>query len=110
MTLFFRRTERRIPKRMEVKLFDPERRGIEITPTIDISIHGARVVSKNFWRPNETISVHSMGGNIYSHARVVHCQALKDRSYAVGLEMSNPTSDWIELNELPPPKRPSSDS
>jgi hypothetical protein len=95
---------------MMVQLFDPERLGIEMTPTIDISRHGARVVSKNFRRPNENISVHSMAGNIYSHARVVHCQALMDRSYAVGLALTDPTSDWIELNELPPPKRQPSDS
>jgi PilZ domain len=92
---------------MLVKLFDPEIRGIEITPTIDISSHGARVVSKNFWQTNENISVHSMDGSTYSSARVVHCQFLKDHSYAVGLELADPSPEWLEFNEqlLHPPKR-----
>ncbi len=80
-----------------MRLFDPEKRGIEMALTIDISLHGACVVSKNFWQPNENISVHSMGGDIYSHARVVHCQTLKDRAYAVGLELVDPLPEWLEI-------------
>lgn len=95
---------------MLVRLFDPEKRDSEISLTIDVSSHGARVVSKKFWQPNLDIVVHSMGGSMYSRARVVHCQSFKDRSYTVGLELTDPTSDWIESNGQPleTPKRQTS--
>jgi len=85
---------------MLLRLFDPEKHDFEITLTIDISHHGACVVSKNSWPLNVSISVHAMGGGMYSYARVAHCRSVKDRSYyAVGLELTDPSPDWIESNE-----------
>jgi hypothetical protein len=91
---------------MPLRLFDPEKREFLITLTIDISRHGACVMSKNSWQPNANISVHSMGGSLYSSARVAHCRSLKDSSYyAVGLELVDPSPDWIEFDEQLSPKR-----
>jgi PilZ domain len=93
------RAEWRIPKRMLVKLSDPEKSDFEITRTVDISGHGARVVSKRSWRPNLQLSVLSISGKLYSFARVAHCQSREDGSYAVGLELFRPSADWAEVNE-----------
>jgi hypothetical protein len=79
---------------MFVNLFSADYPTSEVAPTIDISFHGARVVTKTFWRPNQQISVRSIRGRFYSRARVVHCERYSGDSFVVGLEISNPEGDW----------------
>jgi hypothetical protein len=88
------RAETRIPKRMLVRLWNPENAGLEITPTIDISRHGAQVVSKRFWQPNDQLLVRSIRGGLYARARVAHYRSLTNDSYMVGLHLYRPTRDW----------------
>ena len=88
------RKEQRIPLRMFVNLSSPGNPSSEIAPTIDISCHGARVVTRRKWRPDEHLSVRSIRGNLYSRARVVHCQPHMGNSFVVGIEMYYPTGDW----------------
>jgi hypothetical protein len=96
-----RRTENRIPKRMLVRLSYPEKGESEIAPTVDISCHGARVISKGFWQPNIRLSVHSISGDLYSRARVVHCQSLANASWVIGLELFQPSGDWTKFSKAP---------
>ena len=56
------RAETRIPKRILVRLWNLENDGFEITPTVDISSHGAQVVSRLVWQPNEQLLVQSIRG------------------------------------------------
>ena len=93
------RKEQRIPLKMFVKLSSAGNASSEIAPTIDISCHGARVVTRRSWRPDEQISVRSIRGNLYSRARVVHCQPHKDNAYVIGIQMYYPTGDWT-TNEV----------
>lgn len=79
---------------MFVKLSSPENLTSEIAPTIDISCHGARVVTRRKWQPDEQISVRSIRGNLYSRARIVHCQPYKENSFVIGIQMYYPTGDW----------------
>jgi hypothetical protein len=88
------RKEQRIAMKMFVKLSSPDHPSSEIAPTIDISCHGARVVTRRSWRPEEQLSVRSIRGNLYSRARVVHCQPHKDNSFVIGIQMYYPTGDW----------------
>jgi len=88
------RKEQRIPLKMFVKLSSPDSPSAEIAPTIDISCHGARLVTRRSWRPEEQLSVRSIRGNLYSRARVVHCQPHKDNSFVIGIQMYYPTGDW----------------
>src|SRR5437016_3578611 len=81
------RAETRIPKRMLVRLWNPENAGLEITPTIDISWHGAQVVSKRFRQPNDQLLVRSIRGSLYSRARVAHYRSVTNDSYMVGLHL-----------------------
>jgi PilZ domain len=93
-----RRQELRIPslaREMFVHLQNLDNPRFEVAPTIDISSHGARVVSKRIWRPNQELSVRSMNGDLYSRARVVHCQPYTDSSFVIGIELYYPTSDRI---------------
>jgi hypothetical protein len=96
-----RRAESRIPKRMLVRLSYPEDGISEIAPTVDISCHGARLVSKRFWQPNIRLSVHSISGDLYSRARVVHCQSLANASWGIGLELFHPSGDWTKFSKAP---------
>ena len=98
------RTETRIPKRMLVRLWNPESAGLEITPTIDISSHGAQVVSKRLRQPNDQLLVRSIRGSLYSRARVAHYRSLTNDSYMVGLHLYRPTPDWqtsVNLQKSP---------
>ena len=105
------RAESRIPKRILVRLRKPENDGFEITPTVDISWHGAQVVSRLFWQPNEQLLVQSIRGNLYSQARVAHYRSLTYGSYMVGLHLHHPTQRWktsVNLQKLSKPASTSS--
>ncbi len=90
------RKEARIPVKMFVNLYSPDNPTFEVAPTIDISCHGVRVVTKKIWRPNQPLSVRSIRGNFYSRARVVHCQPYTDDSFVIGIEMYYPRGDWTK--------------
>jgi len=86
---------------MLVRLWNPENAGLEITPTIDISGHGAQVVSRRFRQPDDQLLVRSIRGSLYSRARVAHYRSLTKDSYMVGLHLYRPTRDWqVNLQTL----------
>lgn len=88
------RKEQRVSLKMFVKLSSPDNPASEIVPTVDISCHGARVVTRRSWQPDEQISVRSIRGNLYSRARIVHCQPYHDNSFVIGIQMYYPTGNW----------------
>jgi hypothetical protein len=88
------RKEVRIPMKMFVNLCNPDNPSFEIAPTIDISCHGARVLTKRSWQPNQALSVRSIRGNLNSRARVVHCEPYTDDSFIVGIEIYAPSVEW----------------
>jgi hypothetical protein len=69
-TPLLRRTEFRIPMQMFVSLHSLDNPNFEFARTIDISCHGARVVTKKIWEPNQRFSIRSMRCNLQSLARV----------------------------------------
>ncbi len=96
-----RRAETRIPLRMFVKLSNPETGTFEIATTIDVSSHGARVVTKNVWQPNQDVFVRSIRGNLHSRARVAHCEQYGDNSYSLGLELYSISEAWATIDKPP---------
>ena len=88
------RAESRIPKWILVRLSSPEQGRLEITPTVDISCHGAQVVSKRFCQASEQVLVQSIRGSLYSRARVAHYRSLTHDSFLVGLHLYDPTQHW----------------
>ncbi len=91
-----RRTEIRTPMKVLVELCSFENVTYEFAYTVDVSSHGARVLTKNPWQSNQQLTVRSVQGNLYSHARVAYCQSVDDRSFAIGVELRQPTADWTE--------------
>jgi len=88
------RTESRIPEKMLVELYSVENATHEITSTINVSLHGARVLTKAPWVPDQDVSVRSVHGSLYSRAHIVYCKPLPDQSYSIGLQLLQPTKNW----------------
>ena len=64
-----RRAEPRISLKMFVKLSDPVTGAFEITSTINVSCHGARIVTKNLWGTNRDLFVQPIRGSLPSRGR-----------------------------------------
>jgi len=96
-----RRAESRIALKMFVKISDPVTGAFEIASTIDVSCHGARVVTKNSWQTNHDLLVQPIRGSLPSRGRVAHCETRRDGSYEIGLELYPPTDDWTRSGKLP---------
>ena len=85
---------------MFVKLSDPATGAFEITSTIDVSSHGAQVVTKELWETNRDLLLQPIRGRLSSRARVAHCESRADGSYVVGLELYPATKDWTRSGKL----------
>ena len=96
-----RRTESRISLKIFVKLSDPATGAFEITSTIDVSCHGARVLTKSLWNTNRDLCVQPIRGSLASRGRVAHCETRGDGSYELGLELYPATEDWTRSGKLP---------
>ena len=83
------RIEARIPTRVGLELSGPvETLTHEITFTENVSRHGARVVSKRRWSPNDSVLVKLPQEPFPSLARITYCQPLKEDEFAMGLQFS----------------------
>jgi hypothetical protein len=100
-TPLLRRAESRISLKMFVKLSDPATGAFEITSTIDVSSHGACVLTKSLWATNHDLLVQPIRGSPSSRARVAHCETRADGSHVIGLELYPPTDDWTRSGKLP---------
>jgi hypothetical protein len=100
------RTESRTPNKMLVELYSFENAAHEITSTINVSLHGARVLTKAPWAPHQDVSVRSVPGNLYSRAHIVYCKPLPDSSFSIGLELLQPAGDWPAFSEASASPRP----
>ena len=88
------RAEPRIPMRMFVKLSVRDTGTFELTPTINVSCHGARVETKKHWESGQQLWVRSIRGNLFSYARVAYCHPQPDNTFVMGLDLLFPTGDW----------------
>jgi hypothetical protein len=94
------RGAKRTPQVIAVELYSaehPEHR--ERTFTENVSAIGARVVSSRSWRPGERVVISSDLDTVRRVARVVYCQPLSDRRFAVGLHVERSPLPWD--GELP---------
>jgi len=90
------RMEARIPTRVGLELSGPVEPLIyEITFTENVSRHGARVVTKRRWSPNDSVLVKLPQECLPSRARITYCQPLKGDEFATGLQFSLTVYDLI---------------
>jgi hypothetical protein len=93
-----RRLEERVPLAVRVDLCSldvrhPAKEGL----TENISAHGARVVSNHPWKLNDRLNLWCMPGDFRARARVVYCEPLGRRSYAIGLQLLASSGKWKTL-------------
>jgi hypothetical protein len=60
------RKEARVRLKMFVNLSSSDEPSFELAPTIDISCHGAQVVTRRSWQPNQQLSVRAIRGTLNS--------------------------------------------
>jgi hypothetical protein len=88
------RMEARIPTRVGLELSAPVEPLIyESTFTENVSYHGARVVTKRRWSPNDCVLVKLPQECL--RARITYCQPLNGDEFAMGLQFSLLVYDWI---------------
>ena len=84
-----KRVEARIPTKVGLELSGPVEPLIyEISFTENVSGHGARVVTKTRWSPNDSVLVKLPQECLPSRARITYCQPLKGDEFAMGLQFS----------------------
>jgi hypothetical protein len=98
--IFFRREQHRMesrtPARVGVEVSSPDEPSIiEIALTENVSRHGARVVTKRQWGPNDSVIVKLLRGNQRLGARIAYCKPSKRDAFAVGLQFSSAVGSWM---------------
>ena len=66
----------------------------ELTLTENISSRGARVVTKKRWSADDSLVIKSLEGDLQSEARVIYRKPIREKVYAIGLELIAPTGNW----------------
>ena|SRR5215469_3124208 len=90
------RKEKRNPERLQVLLSRmAEPLLTEAASTDNVSSHGMRVRTDGLWRRDTHLIVQSSEYVLWARAKVVYCQPLPDRTFAIGLELTARTGDWI---------------
>jgi prophage tail gpP-like protein len=68
----------------------------ERTLTENVSAHGARVLMQLRLQPGQRVLVNSPNEGVRSQARIVYCQRVSERRFAVGLELSGRVEPWAK--------------
>lgn len=66
----------------------------ELTFTENISNGGARVVTGKPWSANDSLVIKSLEGDLQSEARVVYRQPVREKVYAIGVQLIAPEGNW----------------
>lgn len=98
------RLESRIPRRVALELTGPDEL-YEVTFTENVSPHGARILTKRSWSPNDNVLVKLPQEGCPSRARITYCQPLTGDEFATGLQFSllvywigSQSLHWREMN------------
>ena len=94
------RIEKRLPVAVPIYLARlNELRAREQTVTVNASPHGARIISKLFWRPGEEALIARRTGEFLQIGRVVYSEQ-KMGCFCLGVEFLDRSVNWGE--SLPP--------
>jgi hypothetical protein len=91
------RHEKRLPIAVVVRLAGVKRShgdGEEKTYTENVSLHGARVISRQPWQPGEEAQVIPLKYGIPARGKVVYCKRLSADRYLVGLTFTQHPVYW----------------
>jgi len=89
------RIEKRSPASVPVYLTSlREPRSGEQTTTQNVSPHGARTISKRFWRAGEEALIAPLTGEFPQVGRVVYCDQKTEGRFCLGLEFLARSVNW----------------
>lgn len=89
------RIEKRVPMAVPVDLVIAEEMLVsERVVTVNVSPHGARVVTKRRWRDKEQAWLASLSSYFRLQGSVVYCQPLTNGDFCVGLKFRASFIDW----------------
>jgi hypothetical protein len=89
------RHEKRRATAVAVMLTSPDRVSrTELAVTENVSVRGARVLTKTPWSANDSLVIKSLEGDLQSEALVIYRQSLLENVYAIGLELVTPKGNW----------------
>ena len=66
----------------------------ELTFTENISNGGARVITGKLWSADDPLVIKSLEGDLQSEAKVVYRQSVREKVYAIGVKLIEPTGQW----------------
>jgi len=91
------RSERRIAKAVSVEVCAQDEPKLnEMVLTENVSAHGARILTEGKLRPGQRVLVSAPKEGVRSQARIVYCQRVSERRFAVGLELSSRLELWAK--------------
>jgi len=64
--------------------------------TENVSAHGARVLMEQKLQPGQQVLVNSPKEGVRTQARIIYCQRVSERRFAVGLELSGRVEVWAK--------------
>ncbi len=89
------RYEPRIPMEVPIQISGhSEVPGVEMTFTQNVSSRGARVLTTRRWRQHDMLMISSPSG-FRSPGRVAYCEGAPGESFAIGVELLQPSGDWV---------------
>jgi hypothetical protein len=89
------RMEKRVPMAVPVDLVVAEQMLVaERVLTVNVSPHGARMVTKRLWRAEEQPWLASLTSYFRLQGSVVYCQPLTNGDFCVGLKFRASLIDW----------------
>jgi hypothetical protein len=89
------RIEKRVGMEIPVRLVASERMSVvEKVVTVNVSPHGARVITKRRWRTDDHVGIASLAGDLRVQARVVYCHPQGHDNFYVGLEFRRSFFEW----------------
>jgi hypothetical protein len=95
ITVLNGRIEKRVPMAVPVDLVIAEEMLVaERVVTVNVSPHGARVMTKRRWRGEEQPWLASLTSYFRVQGSVVYCQPLTNGDFCVGLRFRTTFIDW----------------
>ena len=89
------RREKRNPQRLQVLLSSGAQPvAAEYASTENISAYGARVHTERPWKPDTRVFIKSPHGEFWARARIVYCQTVQAKRFALGLQFLTRTGEW----------------
>jgi hypothetical protein len=91
------RSEKRIARTVSVEVcLQDEPKLNERMLTENVSAHGARVFMERKLQPGQQVLVSSPKEGVRSQARIVYCQRVSEKRFAVGLELPGRVEPWAK--------------